>query len=139
MDNRRISIYLPINNNHNNDDEENNFLQSLPSKINHENMDFDDDNYDDVDVVVNDDDGHDQQEFHSNIEFVFGNNKENNAFKLPPRLAARLLGNKKTKSLHNGKILPNIADNDVLVKDNDEIDRRQTMLIRTNKNKVFKN
>lgn len=136
MDNRRISIYLPINNNHNNDDEENNFLQSLPSKINHENMDFDDDNYDDVDVV---DDDHDQQEFHSNIEFVFGNNKENNAFKLPPRLAARLLGNKKTKSLHNGKILPNIADNDVLVKDNDEIDRRQTMLIRTNKNKVFKN
>nr|XP_027195903.1 abnormal spindle-like microcephaly-associated protein homolog [Dermatophagoides pteronyssinus] len=135
MDNRRISIYLPINNNHNNDDEENNFLQSLPSKINHENMDFDDDNYDDVDVVVNDDDGHDQQEFHSNIEFVFGNNKENNAFKLPPRLAARLLGNKKTKSLHNGKILPNIADNDVLVEDNDEIDRRQTMLIRTNKNK----
>ncbi|KAH9424367.1 hypothetical protein DERP_004550 [Dermatophagoides pteronyssinus] len=134
MDNRRISIYLPINNNHNNDDEENNFLQSLPSKINHENMDFDDDNYDDVDVV-DDDDGHDQQEFHSNIEFVFGNNKENNAFKLPPRLAARLLGNKKTKSLHNGKILPNIADNDVLVEDNDEIDRRQTMLIRTNKNK----
>ena len=36
MDNRRISIYLPINN------EENTYNESLPT-IDHENIDFDDD------------------------------------------------------------------------------------------------
>ncbi|KAH9530127.1 hypothetical protein DERF_003957 [Dermatophagoides farinae] len=113
MDNRRISIYLPINN------EENTYNESLPT-IDHENIDFDDDG---------------QEEFDSNIEFIFDNTKENNnGFKLPPRLAARLLMNKKPTSLPS-QALPNIHNDRHVVNDNNENDRRQTMFIRHNTKK----
>ena len=115
MDNRRISIYLPINN------EENTYNESLPT-IDHENIDFDDDG---------------QEEFDSNIEFIFDNTKENNnGFKLPPRLAARLLMNKKPTSLPS-QALPNIHNDRHVVNDNNENDRRQTMFIRHNTKKVL--